>query len=404
MPRLRTKPATGSGWNVGIVADGSPLIIPARLHLLVAGLSRAGKSTLLRCIIARAACEPVALVLVDAKRVELTGWRPRATAIALDQIEAIEKLEQLTVELDDRFAILETETLTTWADRLGPRILVVVDELALIVAGTDRRLNDRAIGALRRVLAIGAAAGVTVIGATQRPSHDVLPASIRDLFQCRVGFAAGGETWDQMLAMDGAELHLIPVGPEHAGRCKALVDGERVARPARVCWLTPERAAQIAHETAHLRPTLLMGDRDAEPAQVDTNTPTTDVLAGAGLPPNPPPHHADHPTATHTTHPRHLPGITPPTTAPTPNPTPTPPHTITTTSPPHTTTTSISPLDHLDHAILAFLTTTTTHTPRSLYNLIRPHLTTSRTTIERRLAALSALGLAHSIDGATWTT
>lgn len=398
---LRGRTTRPTGWDVGVTVTGEALLIPPTLHCLLAGLSRSGKSTALRCVLARAATEPVALALIDLKRVEFPAWRPRAMALAVDQPAAVELLAGLCAEVDHRYHELETAGLVEWTADLGPRIVLVVDELALLLAGADRRANDQAAAHLRDLLAIGAAAGVTVIAATQRPSHNVISADLRDLFQSRIGFAAGGETWNAMIGMEGAELHRLPVGPEHAGRCMVLLDGQRTATPARISWLSPDRVPAIAAATAHLRPAL-----DLTPSSPTISAVTT----------SPPPTAAPSPTpsdrTSNTADPFARPSLAPnePTT---PNPAPTPP---TTTPPPlhrhhvpsplvdassatdrpqTTTSSSSSSLTDLDHAIL---TTLAAHSSppldaRRLYDLIRPHLTTSRTSIARTLVTLAAADL-----------
>ena len=64
-------------------------------------------------------------------------------------------------------------------------VVVVIDELALYLQGTTKTRNAFAIG-LRDLVARGRAAGIVVVAATQKPAHDVVPTSLRDLFGYRL--------------------------------------------------------------------------------------------------------------------------------------------------------------------------------------------------------------------------
>ena len=69
-------------------------------------------------------------------------------------------------------------------DSLGLHV-VVLDELALYLASGDRKQRDRLAELLRDLVARGRAAGVIVLAATQKPSSDIIPTSVRDLFGFR---------------------------------------------------------------------------------------------------------------------------------------------------------------------------------------------------------------------------
>jgi DNA segregation ATPase FtsK/SpoIIIE-like protein len=63
--------------------------------------------------------------------------------------------------------------------------VVVIDELALYVAGTDKKSAQRFAELLRDLVARGRAAGIVVLAATQKPSTDIVPSTLRDLFGFR---------------------------------------------------------------------------------------------------------------------------------------------------------------------------------------------------------------------------
>jgi DNA segregation ATPase FtsK/SpoIIIE, S-DNA-T family len=61
---------------------------------------------------------------------------------------------------------------------------VVIDELALYCTA-PRPKGQEFSNALRLLVQICRAAGIIVVAATQKPSHDVIPTSLRDLFGFR---------------------------------------------------------------------------------------------------------------------------------------------------------------------------------------------------------------------------
>ena len=68
-------------------------------------------------------------------------------------------------------------------------VLTVIDELAMFttVLGTKAQQDEFAT-LLRGLVALGRACGMPVVAATQRPSWDIIPASLRDLFGYRCAF------------------------------------------------------------------------------------------------------------------------------------------------------------------------------------------------------------------------
>jgi S-DNA-T family DNA segregation ATPase FtsK/SpoIIIE len=54
--------------------------------------------------------------------------------------------------------------------------------------GGDKALRDRFADLLRDLVSRGRAAGVIVVAATQKPSHEIVPTFIRDLFAYRLAF------------------------------------------------------------------------------------------------------------------------------------------------------------------------------------------------------------------------
>ncbi len=174
---------------VGVDDHGKTVYLGLPEHnLLIGGEPGGGKSVLIWCLLTAAALDPsVVLWLFDGKVVQLAPWRKCARSfVGMDIDKAITALEALRSEMEGRYQKLldyEVEKVVK-GDRL-PLHLVVIDELALYVAHPDKKAAQRFSDLLRDILARGRAAGVIVVAATQKPSADVVPSSLRDLFGFR---------------------------------------------------------------------------------------------------------------------------------------------------------------------------------------------------------------------------
>ncbi|MGD9701587.1 MAG: FtsK/SpoIIIE domain-containing protein [Acidimicrobiia bacterium] len=245
--------------RLGRFADGDEMTVRLdQWHTLIAGLSGTGKSSTLRTLLVGAARDPMmALVLVDAKRVELTAWRPRATCVMTEADSISAGLAAVSDLVDDRYRLMEVNGATSWPVTTStPRILLVVDELAALTAAGDRTRDRANAAALRHILERGRAAGVVVVAAIQRPAADVLPTSVRDLFQLRIVHATANRDSTEMAAGAAwmtSPAHTLPVGPQHGGLCFAVLEGAREGRLARAYWTTPEQAEGLAARTASYR-------------------------------------------------------------------------------------------------------------------------------------------------------
>lgn len=160
----------------------------AEKMILIGGEPGAGKSVGLSELVATAALDPLCkLSLLDGKQVELAPWRGCADHIVGPSLkDAIDLLHILQTEMDQRYEILLAFKKRK-IERNGdmPMHVVVCDELAYYLNMGDRKETQEFERCLRDLVARGRAAGIVVIVATQKPSHDVIPTSIRDLFSVR---------------------------------------------------------------------------------------------------------------------------------------------------------------------------------------------------------------------------
>jgi S-DNA-T family DNA segregation ATPase FtsK/SpoIIIE len=158
-------------------------------HVLVAGESGSGKSVALQLLVARAALDPgVELVVLDGKRVELAPWsRCASRSVWWNVDDAISVVGELQAECERRLeAICSAPGIKRKVepgDGLG-LVLVVIDELALYCTA-PRPAGPEFSARLRLLVQLCRATGIIVAAATQKPSHDVIPTSLRDLFGFR---------------------------------------------------------------------------------------------------------------------------------------------------------------------------------------------------------------------------
>jgi hypothetical protein len=162
--------------------------LPER-NLLMGGEPGAGKSAALSLVLAAAALDPsVRLWLLDGKLVELATWEPCAERLAGPDVgQAIGLLETVREEMEARYR----ELLSTGARKIArdaglPLHVIACDELAFYLSAEDRKQRARFGELLRDLVARGRAAGVIVVAATQKPSADVVPSALRDLFGFRL--------------------------------------------------------------------------------------------------------------------------------------------------------------------------------------------------------------------------
>jgi hypothetical protein len=249
----------------------SELGVPVRLSLperavLLAGNRGAGKSSGMTVFVAHAAKSPDAeLLLIDANRVQLAPWAARARAFAAhDPDDAVGVVELARAELDRRLDLLVSLpgiplglTPELGAAHHLPLWLLFVDELAYhcSVAGTKTQQNHF-YATLRDVVARGRAAGIVVIAATQRPTHDLIPTSLRDLFDIRIAYRTMTRaSSDVILGDDMANRGYNATDIDLAARgVNWLLAENRDPIRTKTVWIPAESRADLAVTTVRHRP------------------------------------------------------------------------------------------------------------------------------------------------------
>jgi S-DNA-T family DNA segregation ATPase FtsK/SpoIIIE len=214
--RIKSPLAIALGQSV----DGAPVAadLTSMPHLLIAGTTGSGKSVCVNAIIAslilRNSPEIVKFIMVDPKRVELTGYNgiPHLVAPVVVELERIVGvLKWVTREMDERYKkfsnagarnIVDYNNHLPSTDEPMPYIVVIIDELAdLMMLAPDE--TERVI---TRIAALARATGIHLVIATQRPSVDVVTGLIKANFPARIAFAvASGIDSRVILDQPGAE-------------------------------------------------------------------------------------------------------------------------------------------------------------------------------------------------------
>lgn len=191
-----SKLAVGLGLNVA----GEPVItdIEKMPHVLIAGATGSGKSVAINAflctVLFRASPEEVKLLLVDPKRVELTGFNgiPHLlTPVIVDPVQVVSALRWALNEMERRykvFAEVGARNIQSYNELSGfqsmPYLLIVIDELADIMLFAPGDVED----AITRLAQMARATGIHLIISTQRPSTDVITGLIKANIPCRIAF------------------------------------------------------------------------------------------------------------------------------------------------------------------------------------------------------------------------
>ena len=176
-------------------------------HLLVAGSTGSGKSVCLNAMLISLICkyspEDLRLILIDPKKVEFAVFdglpHLMINEIIADAQKAVTALKWAIEEMERRYRLFEQKTreqhitvrnvdeyngVRTEDEAKLPKIVIVVDELADLMAVAKKDIEER----IQRLAQKARAAGIHLVIATQRPSVDVITGVIKGNLPTRLAF------------------------------------------------------------------------------------------------------------------------------------------------------------------------------------------------------------------------
>ncbi len=223
-------------------------------HVLIAGATGSGKSVcinnILISLLYRYSPKEMRLLMIDPKIVELNiynGIPHLLQPVVTDPEKAYGVLNWAVAEMEKRYKLfadsivrdissynLLMEKQKAAAVESGddeveenmpetlPYILIVIDELADLMATTSRQLES----AISRLMAKARAAGIHVLIATQRPSVDVITGVIKANIPSRIAFAVTSQVDSRTILDTGGAERLL-------GKGDMLYYPQSVAKPIR---------------------------------------------------------------------------------------------------------------------------------------------------------------------------
>ncbi|MFL5798525.1 MAG: DNA translocase FtsK [Actinomycetota bacterium] len=233
-------------------------------HLLIAGATGAGKSSLINTFLAsilmRTTPDDVKLVLIDPKRVELSHFRDLPhllSPVIVHPKRAAEALSWVVREMETRYEMLAQVGMRDIGsyqraraegtlrvppgqeEHFGhiPFLLVVIDELADLMMVAPRDVED----AICRIAQMARAVGIHLIVATQRPSVDVVTGLIKANIPSRIAFMTSSQADSRViLDVNGAE--------KLVGHGDMLFLASSFSKPVRIqgAWVTESEVEAVA--------------------------------------------------------------------------------------------------------------------------------------------------------------
>lgn len=181
---------------IGLFETGTTVLLNILQHVLIAGRTNAGKSTLIQVLIRALTHIPwVAIVGLDMKpgAPELGRWDGKLAYLGRSADDAKEVLEALIAGLTARGNTMAERGWQKWKpSREEPHIVLIVDEA--------QEINEAGLGGkLSRVAALLRAYGGSLVLATQYPKDKNLPATVKQQMTQVIGLKTRDAVADRVI-------------------------------------------------------------------------------------------------------------------------------------------------------------------------------------------------------------
>ena len=182
-----------------------------QVHLLIAGCTGSGKSTVVNGImhaaLFRAPCD-IGFILIDPKGTELDEYSqlPHTLLYAQSTDECLEALEYSLQLVNIRFADMRRKRLREYD---GSHVYVIIDELMYLF--NRPAIKKQAMNLLQDILVIARAARIHVIACTQNPTTATIPVTLRCNFDSRLALrTVTAQDSRNILGIKGCECFPVP--------------------------------------------------------------------------------------------------------------------------------------------------------------------------------------------------
>lgn len=214
----------GHNLNLALGRDVAGVPVWANLvkmpHMLIAGATGTGKSVAIHSLILSLLYQKspweLKFILIDPKRVELplyNGIPHLLTPVIVEVNKTINAFKWAIKEMEERYKLLASvgvkdlasyneKIVKTSPENLLPYIVIIVDELADIIAAYGKEIE----GAIVRLAQMARAIGIHLVLSTQRPSVEVITGLIKANITSRIALQVASNVDSRtILDMSGAE-------------------------------------------------------------------------------------------------------------------------------------------------------------------------------------------------------
>lgn len=269
---------------IGRREDGRPWLLKvAGTHLLVAGATGAGKSSVLWSLL-QGVSHGLANGVVEIWAVDPKGGMELRPGRALFSRYADASSEDMCRLLEDLVDVKDARSrhLAEAGVRVhqptpeSPHIIAVLDELATLTAFADRAVTRRIDTALGMLLTQGRACGITVVAAVQDPGKDIV--GWRDLFPTRVAMRLDNPLQVSMVLGDSARddgARADEISELTPGVAYVRIDGTREIVRARAAYLDDRDIARLVADVTTRRVDQTADDDSPEPVLTTADLPAT---------------------------------------------------------------------------------------------------------------------------------